>query len=518
MKKLFSFFFVFYLFSFYSQNKPKLVVGIVVDQMRYDYFYRFWDKFGNDGFKKLVKEGFFFRNTHFNYTPTYTGPGHASIYTGTTPSVHGIIANNWYDKISTNTVYCAGDTTMATICDCKAHRTPSNNSGKMSPHRMLTTTFCDELKLFQPNAKVFGISLKDRGAILPSGHSSDGAFWMDDKAEWISSSYYFKELPKWLTTFQSKHSPLNNNNLKWIGEGVNYNLSDLIKINGPSVIKTTPIGNTYLKNLAIELLKKEKLGMDSITDILTLSFSSTDYIGHKYGPHSNEIIDTYIKLDKDLADFLNFIEKSYGKENALVFLTADHGVVSVPNELIKRNIPAGYFNGANLLTEINGLLNKQFESDEDLALSYSNQQLFLNRKYISKHHLKLKDIQESAANYILTKEGVMNTYTAYQLHHYEYENGFHSLIQNGFHQKRSGDVIVNYNPGWIQWDSETGTTHGSCFSYDTHVPLLFWGANIKNDHSDEKVEIIDVAPSICLLLGISFPNGCTGKPLKKITE
>ena len=158
------------------------------------------------------------------------------------------------------------------------------------------------------------------------------------------------------------------------------------------------------------------------------------------------------------------------------------------------------------------------ESDEDLALSYSNQQLFLNRKYISKHHLKLKDIQEAAASYILTKEGVMNTYTAYQLHHYEYENGFHSLIQNGFHQKRSGDVIVNYNPGWIQWDSETGTTHGSCFSYDTHVPLLFWGANIKNDLSDEKVEIIDVAPSICLLLGISFPNGCTGIPLKKITE
>ena len=258
--------------------------------------------------------------------------------------------------------------------------------------------------------------------------------------------------------------------------------------------------------------------MDSITDVLTLSFSSTDYIGHKFGPHSKEIVDTYIKLDKDLADILNYIEKAYGKENALVFLTADHGVVSVPNELIKRNIPAGYFDGAILLTEINQHLNKIYDTDDDLALSYSNQQLFLNKKYISKKNFKLRDIQEAAANYILTKKGVMNTFTAYQLHHYEYQNGFHSLIQNGFNQKRSGDVVVTYNPGWIQWDPETGTTHGSCFSYDTHVPLIFWGSNIKNGLSDKKVEIVDIAPSVCLLLGISFPNGCTGKPLKEITE
>ena len=336
-----------------AQEKPKLVVGIVVDQMRYDYVYRFWNQFGDNGFKKLVNEGYFLRNTHYNYTPTYTGPGHASIFTGTTPSVHGIIGNNWYNKADGLSVYCAGDGNSTTVCDCDNHIDVESTAGKMSPHRMLTTTFSDELKLFSPQSKVFTISIKDRGAILPAGHTANGAFWMGKSGEWISSSYYYEQLPEWLIEFQQKKPATSYFKGAWKGRGFGYPMDSLLASKGPASVKSTPQGNTYLKDLAIELIKSEELGKDNITDVLTLSFSSTDYIGHQFGPHAQELVDTYIKLDKDIAEILKHINSTVGQENALIFLTADHGVVSVPNELKARKIPAGYFDASNLTTELN---------------------------------------------------------------------------------------------------------------------------------------------------------------------
>lgn len=500
-----------------AQEKPKLVIAIVVDQMRYDYVYRFWNQFEDDGFKRLVNEGYFCRNTHYSYMPTYTGPGHASIFTGTTPSVHGIIGNNWYDKESAKSVYCAGDGSATTVCDCENHVDIDSRDGKMSPKRMLSTTIGDELKLFNPTSKVYGISLKDRGSILPAGHAANSAFWMDKNGDWISSSYYMDKLPEWLSQHQKKKPATSYFKGSWKSDSFDYSLDSLLSNKGPGAIKSTPLGNTILTDLALELIKSEELGQTNNTDFLSISYSSTDYIGHQYGPHAPELVDTYIKLDNEISEILKFIDKKIGKENAIVFLTADHGVVSVPNELIKRKIPAGYFNGTRLTDELNDFLSPIF-GQGDWVLKYSNQQFFLNRDLIDSLHIEHEKIQQKCADYLIKKDAINNTFSAHQLHQNEYSNSLHSLIQNGFNQKRSGDVVISLEPGWIEWSYPTGTTHGSHYSYDTHVPLIFWGKKIKNGLNDDRIYIKDIAPTISTLLGISFPNGCTGNPITKLTE
>ena len=556
MKKILIILSFLFCIQSYSQTKPKLVVGIVVDQMRFDYIYRFWEDFGDGGFKKLIGEGHFFRNCQFGYLPTYTGPGHASIFTGTTPSVHGIIANDWYDKNTGEYIYCAGDGDMHTICNCEKNNVDIiSKDGKMSPHRMLTTTFSDELKLFNDNSKVIGISLKDRGAILPAGHSADAAFWMDSEGKWITSSYYMDFLPEyvqeindknyvqkylkgeWKSSGEFSHDlqkliqnndtskiktvPFGSSSLKDLWKSkkeFNYNLENIFEQKGGSAIKTTPFGNTILKDLAIQILKNENLGQNLSTDILSISFSSTDYIGHKYGPHSPEIKDTYIRLDKDLSEILDFVNKKIGFENVIIFVTADHGVVSEPRQLIERNIPAGYFDPSEMIDGLSNFLNTRYGSGNWIE-NFSNNQLFLNYELIEEKNIDLQEIQRKCAQFLLKYEWVKNTYTAIQLNENEYNHSLNSLVQRGYNQKRSGDVIVSLQTGWLKsyW-SKGGTTHGSSYSYDTHIPLIFWGGKIPHGQTDRKVNVRDIAPTISTLLGISYPNGCTGNPLPEVTQ
>ena len=501
-------------------EKPKLVVGIVVDQMRYDYIYRFWNDFGEDGFKRLVNEGHFFRNAQFGYVPTYTGPGHASIYTGTTPAVHGIIANDWYDKNSGDYIYCAGDGDMHTVCNCEQKNVDvQSTDGKMSPHHMLTTTFSDELKLFNPNSKVFGISLKDRGAILPAGHTANGAYWLSSDGKWITSSFYMENLANYIQKINESNTAQSYLQGEWKVENeFTHNLSLMYEKSGGSAIKKTPFGNTILKDLAIEILNNEKLGQGEFTDVLTVSFSSTDYIGHQYGPHAPEIKDTYIRLDKDIAELLKRIDTEVGFENAVVFITADHGVVSEPHELLERNIPAGYFDASIMKTELLTYLNTIY-GEGDWIKNYSNNNLFLNHELLLNHNINLEEIQRNCAQFFLKYEWVKNTYTATQLNENEYQNSFHSLVQRGYNQKRSGDVIVSLQTGWLSkyWE-KGGTTHGSSYSYDTHVPLIFWGGTIPQGQTDRKVNIRDIAPTISTILGTAYPNGCTGNPLSEVTQ
>ena len=503
-----------------NNETPKLIVGIVVDQMRYDYIYRFWDDFGDNGFKKLLLEGHFFRNCQFGYVPTYTGPGHASIFTGTTPAVHGIIANDWYDKNSGEYIYCAGDGDMHTVCNCEQKNIDVTSAdGKMSPHHMLTTTFADELKLFSENSKVFGISLKDRGAILPAGHSGNGAYWMDSEGKWITSSFYMEALPDYIQEINENNPPQNYLKGIWEVSGkFNHNMLAKHTQQGGSAIKSTPFGNTILKDLALEILQNERLGQGEISDILTISFSSTDYIGHQFGPHAPEIQDTYIRLDKDIAELLETINSNVGFENVVIFITADHGVVSEPSELSSRNIPSGYFDNSIMETALLTYLNSKY-GEENWIKNYSNNQLFLNHDLIIEKHINMQEIQRNCAQFLLKYEWVKNTYTATQLHENEYSNSFHSLIQKGYNQKRSGDVIVSLQTGWLKSHWETGgTTHGSSYSYDTHVPLIFWGGKIPKGTTDRKVNIRDIAPTISTILGTAYPNGCTGNPLPEITE
>ena len=514
-------------------ERPKLVIGIVVDQMRYDYLTRFEYKYGEGGFKRMMSEGFNCKNNHFNYVPTYTGPGHASIYTGTTPKNHGIIGNNWYDKTTKETVYCAGDDNVEPIGT-------KNRAGKMSPHRMQTTSFADENRLFtQGQGKTIGISLKDRGAILPAGHAANAAYWFhgQDEGAWISSSFYMNELPKWVTDFNASEaaesylkvwntlydistyteSGADENTFEGGFNGKDkatfpYDLAVLNKSNrGFDILKATPYGNSLTTDFAMAAIKAENLGKDNITDVLTVSFSATDYVGHNFGVNSKEIEDTYIRLDKDLERFFKYLDATVGKGEYTVFLTSDHGAIDVPTYLQSMKIPAGYLDNKATKTQFEKYVSTKFKNS-NLIENVSNNQIFLNRMYIESLDLNINDVQESMVNELIAYKNVDKVFSAYTMTTTNFTTGIESLLQNGYNQKRSGDIILVPDPNYISY-GKTGSTHGSGLNHDTHVPLLFFGKGIKHGETYEKTVIPDIAPTISALLGISFPNGATGQPL-----
>ena len=517
--------------------KPKLVVGIVIDQMRYDYIYRFWDKYGNDGFRKLVNEGFFCKNTNFNYVPTYTGPGHAAIYTGTTPAVNGIIANDWFDSSNNKNVYCAEDNKVTGLGT-------TAKEGKRSPVNMLTTTISDELRIStNMKSKVIGIALKDRSAILPAGHTANAAYWYDgSNGSFITSTYYMKELPLWVQEFNKKELPKKYLSQPWNtllpieqyteslpddnkyetiykGEAKSifpHDLPNLYPKNGGlGMIRGTPFGNTLTKDFAIETIKQENLGKSGATDFLAISFSSPDYIGHYYGPNSIEQEDDYLRLDKELAELIKVIELQVGKGNAIIFLTADHAAPEVPAYLMDLKIPAGYVKEDKMVDSLKKYLTKTY--GDSLVLSYSNQQIFLNHEVIEMKKLYLQQVQEDVAAFMIKFPDVSEVITGTTMNNTQFTEGVRYLMQKGYNAKRSGDVLVNYLPGYVEY-MQTGTTHGSPYSYDTHVPLLFYGWNIKQGSSTEQVYITDIAPTLAMMLNIQFPNGCTGKPISFLVK
>lgn len=518
-------------------ERPKLVVGIVVDQMRYDYISRFWNGYSEGGFKRLVKEGFNFKNNHYNYAPTSTGPGHASVYTGTTPASHGIIGNDWYDKEIGASVYCAADNTYASVGTTSA-------AGQMSPKQLLTTTISDQLKLHtQSRSKVIAIALKDRGAVLPGGHTADAAYWFHGKEEgsWISSTFYMEALPSWVTQFNSKvpqqykkpwdllksekaytqsGSDKNNYEGTYRGETAAVFPHDLVSLweaNGAyDILKATAYGNSLTADFALAALKGENLGRGVDTDFLAVSFSSTDYVGHQFGVNSREIEDTYYRLDLDLERLLKALDAQVGPGNYSLFLTADHAAVQVPTYLKDLKIPSGYFDSKVFKEKLNAYVADHFGS-EDLIENISNYQVFLNRDLAAQLDINLREMQEDLAQFILQDSAVERTYTAHQMWGGEYTKGIPYILQNGYNPKRSGDVLFVLKPAVISY-SRTGSTHGSPQIYDTHTPLLFYGKGFKRGASYERSEIPDIAPTVAAMLGIAFPNGTTGKPLTQVLE
>jgi len=520
-----------------SEN-PKLVVGIVVDQMRYDYLTRFEDRFGDGGFKRMMNEGFNCKNNHFNYVPTYTGPGHASVYTGTTPKNHGVVSNSWYDKTEKKYVYCAGDSTVVSVGT-------DSNAGQMSPHRMKTTSFADENRLFtQMRGKSIGISIKDRGAILPAGHSANAAYWFQGKLEgnFITSTYYMAELPNWVKKYNeggnvSKYMKEWNtlyNIETYIESGADindfeggfkgketasfpYDLKTLSVENGGfDILKSTPYGNSIVTDFAIAAIDGEGLGKDNITDVLAVSFSSTDYIGHNFGANSKEVQDAYIRLDQDLKRIFDALDQKVGKGEYTVFLTADHGAVHVPSYLQSVKIPASYVNSNQSKQKLNNFMFNTFKSTE-LIENVSNNQVFLDHAKLKQLNLDISDVQNAIVNEIINYENVDKAYSATIFNTSNFTTGIEELLQNGFNQKRSGDVIFVYDPATISY-SKTGSTHGSGLNYDTHVPLLFFGKGINKGSSYRKTRIVDIAPTMSSLLGISFPNGNTGNPIEMVLK
>lgn len=518
--------------------KPKLVVGIVVDQMRYDYLTRFYDHYGQGGFKRMINEGFNCKNNHFNYAPTSTGPGHTSVYTGTTPATHGVIGNNWYDKDIDESVYCAGDDTYESVGS-------TDDAGKMSPHRMTVSTISDELRLHtQMRGKTIAVAIKDRGAVLPGGHTANAAYWFNggDVGKWITSTYYMDELPSWVSDFNAsgkvqsykkawttvknidsyKESGPDDNNYEGLFKGETsptfpHNTAGLLdKTKDFGLISGTPYGNSLTTDFALEALEKEGLGTDTDTDFLAISYSSTDYVGHKYGVNSKEVQDTYLRLDADLERLFNALDKKVGEGEYTVFLSADHGAVEVPAYLKDMKIPAGYVDYSTVKDRFSNFLKYKYGT-EDIVKNFSNLQIFLDHKIIKNLDLDVKQVQEDIAKEYLGYDFVDRVYTANQMWHNEYTRGIPYILQNGYNQKRSGDVLLVLKPGVISYGT-TGSTHGSPQVYDTHAPLLFFGKGIKKGSTVARTEIPDIAPTISVLLGISFPSGSTGTPISAVLE
>lgn len=542
MKKLYLCFVVIYMFvgvsiSFsQTEQKPKLVVGIVVDQMRYDFLHRFMPFYGKGGFKRLIEEGSNFTYAHLNYEATKTAPGHASIYTGTTPFYNGIISNDWYDKKSKKSVNAVVDPNYKSI--------GSNGvDDPASPNKLFSTTITDQLKLSNNNnSKVISISFKNRGAVLPGGHFPNGAFWYGTKTgNFVTSSYYMNELPKWVEDFNKRKlsdkylengwhlsQPVKNYSISAPDESENE--ADVFKEGKTSfphlfnnvkpedrysVLANTPHANDLVALLVKEALIHEKLGKGNYTDFLAISFSATDYIGHSYGTNSFEIQDAYIKIDSLIADLLVTFDKNFGKGNYLLFLTSDHGALDTPGYLNKNNLPTGGLGTNDFSKSVQSFLSATFGNDK-LIENISNKQIYFNREEIEKAGLDINLLQKKTRDYIRDNFPVI--LTIYTRDNFEGANATREPLNptlNSFNPNVSGDILYSLKPGYLTNMLMQGTNHGSEYAYDTHVPIIFYGWRIPKQTINTPVYIVDIAATVADLLNIAAPSACIGIPLIK---
>ena len=527
--------------SILAQNKqPKLLVGIVVDQMRPDYLNRFYNDFGNGGFKALMTNGYTMWNVHYNYIPTYTGPSHASIYSGTTPRYHGIIGNDMFYRDTKKVEYCVKDT-FSVIGNEKV-----SNAKGMSPRRLITTNICDELKLSDnKQSKVISLSLKDRAAILSGGHLADYALWFDQESgNFISSSFYLSQLPTWVSAFNANHFAEQYIQKDWTcllandkytscvvdtticaitrtGSKVLPVFPHVLHLKGNdkdahySLLYKSPMANALLTDLALETIKNTDLGKGPNSDFLAISFSSTDAVGHLFGPLSKEVKDCYLRLDKDIERLLQTLDQKVGKDNYVVFLTADHGVPEIPQFMMKEKLPAGYIYHQAFYKSATDYLNSLLTPGKWID-TLINDQFYLNRKLISQKGLNLSTIQSQLADYLQQQKGVAFVYTATQLNEEEFTTNIAMRIQNGFQPKNSGDVVLVLESGFFEYEDGAVVEHGSGYSYDTNVPLIWYGQNIKKGESWQLHYITDLAPTLSMLLRIKYPSACIGNPIIEI--
>lgn len=537
MKKSCLFIFLTFTSIAYSQKDlPKIIVGIVVDQMCYDYLNRFGANFSQNGFNKIINEGAHLKNMHYNYIPTYTGPGHASIYTGTTPDHHGIIANDWIERKTRTQVNCVGDAAVYGIGGSSLY-------GQSSPHRLNKKTITDMLKETYPKSKVVSVSIKDRGAILPGGHQSDGSYWFDyNNGTFITSSFYREELPCWLKKFNKKNNarsyakvwePLLNSEAysaeddspyERILRGKTkpifpYDIKNLCEISGSlTPFTTSPFANTLLTDLALRAIKKEKLGKGTSPDMLCISYSSPDIAGHAFGPDSREIEDMYIRLDLELSRLLNTLESSYGKSNILLFLTADHGVVPVPQKLIDDGKKGGYVFIDQLINE---LRKKSINAyGVDFILGQDNLNIYLDYQKIKTSGIEKEDILNFIALNIKGKKGIKQSARGKQLENLETDDGLLKMLSKGFYPTRSGDLLLILEHGYLPKTSLSvepfkGTSHGSGYAYDTHVPCLWYGMGIEKIEVTRRLAITDISTTLSQILKLK-KGPETGTEIKEL--
>jgi predicted AlkP superfamily pyrophosphatase or phosphodiesterase len=519
-------------------SRPKLVVGIVVDQMRWDYLYRYYDRYGEGGFKRLLRQGFSCENTMINYLPSFTAVGHTCIFTGSVPAFSGISGNDWIEQATGKRMYCTDDSTVKSV----GAEDPESKDGKMSPRNLLVSTITDELKISDNfRSKVVGVSLKDRAAIIPAGHAANAAFWMDDSTgHFITSNYYMPRLPAWVDSFNNGNRirqfvrngwktlyPVDSYGQsdtddqpyegKFKGDSTTafpHNLDSSYKI-GKSSFRSTPFGNTLTLDFAKAALDGYQLGKGPFTDFLTINCASTDYVGHMFGINSIEIEDTYLRFDQELAAFFDYLDEKVGKDEYTVFLTADHGAAHAVWYLQNHDIPADYWNAAPLVDGLNKVLAAKFGVG-GLVDTCSNYQIDFAMRAVESHHLDFESVKKTSVEWLRQQPGINYAVDMANVDNAAVAEPVRTMIVNGYNSRRSGPIQLVPNPGWFEGRGKTGTSHGTWNPYDTHIPLLFMGWGIHPGRSNEQVHMTDIAPTMAALLHIQMPNGCVGKPIMAV--
>lgn len=494
----------------------RLVLLIAVDQFRYDYLTRFRSEY-TSGLERLLTTGAVFTNAYLEHYPTVTAIGHSTMLTGATPSVSGIVGNDWYDRASGGTVTSVSDRTV------KPLGAPTGSAA--SPRRLLVSTVGDELKMSSPHApgsaeapRVIGMSLKDRSAILPSGHAADAAYWWDSKSgNFVSSTYYFDALPTWVTKFNDRRTPDTRAGSSWTLLSAPSTVLHRMPgaAGGPlfDAVYGSPFGNELLVAFAEDALTNERLGQRGATDILTVSFSSNDAVGHTYGPDSPEVHDIAVRTDRAIGALLDRVDKTVGLQHVLVALTADHGVAPVPERLQERRMPGGRLTNKDVFGPIDQALASRF-GEGKWILSTAGSSPYFDYDLIAQHKLDPAVVRQMAADAARQAPHVARVYTRDQLMRGEAVGDLiGQRVMRGFNQQRSGDLEIILEPYWIR--SSSGATHGTPYNYDAHIPLVLMGAQIAAGSYSDHVALNDLAPTVATLLNVEIPAGSEGRVLSE---
>lgn len=528
--------------AYIPPEKPKLVIGIVIEQFRYDYLDKYWDMFGDDGFKRLINEGTFCKNASYDYFFTQSAPAHATLVTGTDPRMHGIVADNWYHPLRDEIIYCTADKEVDPVGG-------SFERGLHSPINLLPSTFGDELKLSNGGkSKVFSIGLKESSAILSGGHSADASYWYDDKGgTWMTSTHYIDSLPDWVNDFNAKQLPDTYLDSEWntlepadsytgtLPDTNDFEIGmqdrsvfpyDLKKMSSSSLLgilnkkrdysllNEVPAGNTFTADFAIRLIEEEELGKDDFPDFLSVSFSPLDNIGHNFGPSSLEMADAVIRFDRDLSHFLDYVLENIGKKNVLIYITSSHGVAEVPDLLTQKKIPSGHFKFNQALTLLKSYLNVLY-GQGNWVKGYYEKQIYLNRTLIEDAELSLNEVQNIAARFLTQFTGVSFAVAANVIENNDFSRGHFRMIRNSYDPVRSGDVILNLRPAWVE-NGKYVTNHNSPYEYDSHVPLVWYGWTVNRSSVTRSVNMNEVAATLSSLCKIQVPNACVGEPMTEL--
>lgn len=514
--------------------QPKIIVGMMVDQMRWDYLYRFQNRYTEGGFKRLLREGFTCENTLIDYSPTITACGHTCVYTGSVPAVHGVVGNDWFDRSKGKNIGCVDDESVTIV------GSEGGGTGQ-SPHNNLTTTITDQLRIASNyQSKTVGVAIKDRASILPAGHAATAAFWFNGKdGNFITSTYYMKELPDWAKRFNEKKmvDQYYNNDWETLYPINTYTLSDaddksyegtsngeakpvfphkLKQFKGKNygAVRTTPYGNTLTFDFAKAAIEGYNLGGGKFTDFLAVSFSSPDAIGHTYGPNSIEIEDNYLRLDKELADFFAYLDKRFGKNNYLYFITADHGVSESPGYYLENKMPSGALLDKDFDTPLIEALKAKFGVEKPI-LSFANYQLYMNWEELDKKGADRNEVEKVIKTVLLKAPGIANVLASESLGTAPVPDYIKNMLIKGYNVKRSGDFVVIPQPTW-KGGSLKGATHGTWYPYDAHIPLVWMGWKIKHGSTNRVTGMTDIAPTLAALLHIQMPSGSIGEPIGEV--